>query len=49
MSEPKIKTLVLDVLKPHSPPLPEFARFVSELEGVKKVDNRCTINDFKRE
>ncbi len=38
MSESAIKALVLDVLKPHSPSLPEFATFISELEGVNKID-----------
>lgn len=49
MSEPKIKILVLDVLKPHSPPLPEFARFVSELEGVEKVDISVVEMDERTE
>ena len=49
MSEPEIKTLVLDVLKPHSPPLPEFARFISELEGVKKVDISLVEMDERTE
>lgn len=38
MSGSEIKALVLDVLKPHAPSLPEFASFISELEGVSKVD-----------
>lgn len=38
MSGSVIKSLVLDVLKPHSPSLPEFATFLSELGGVNKVD-----------
>lgn len=33
-----IKHIVLDVLKPHAPPLPEFASFLGELEGVSLVD-----------
>jgi len=28
----------LDVLKAHQPPLPEFASFVGELAGIKRVD-----------
>ena len=38
MDDPEIRHLVLDVLKPHQPPLPEFATFISELEGVDRVD-----------
>ena len=49
LSEPEIKTLVLDVLKPHSPPLPEFARYVSELDGVEKVDISLVEMDERTE
>lgn len=38
MEKPKIVHVVLDVLKPHQPPLPEFAMYVGELGGVSKVD-----------
>lgn len=38
LSDPKVKTLVLDVLRPHSPALPEFAAFLSELEGINRVN-----------
>ena len=34
----RIKNIVLDVLRPHSPPLPEFATFISTLDGLNKVD-----------
>ncbi len=34
----KIWRIVLDVLKPHSPSLPEFARQIGQIEGVKGVD-----------
>ena len=49
LSEPEIKTLVLDVLKPHSPPLPEFALFITELEGVVKVDVSLVEMDERTE
>ena len=49
MSEPKIKNLVLDVLKPHSPPLPEFASFLIELDGIEKVDITLVEMDEKTE
>ena len=29
---------MLDVLKPHQPPLPDFASFLGEMEGVTRVD-----------
>lgn len=38
LANPQIKHLVLDVLKPHDPPLPEFASFLCELKWVSKVD-----------
>lgn len=34
----KIRRLVLDVLKPHSPALPEFATRLGSLRGVKGVN-----------
>jgi len=49
LSEPKIKNLVLDVLKPHSPPLPEFASFLTELDGVEKVEVTLVEMDEKTE
>ena len=49
MSEPKIKNLVLDVLKPHSPPLPEFASFLTELNGIERVDITLVEMDEKTE
>ena len=45
----RIKTLVLDVLKPHSPHLPEFATFMSKLDGVNKVDITLVEMDEKTE
>ncbi len=49
MSESKIKHLVLDVLKPHSPPLPEFASFLTELDGIERVDITLVEMDEKTE
>jgi len=49
LSESKIKHLVLDVLKPHSPPLPEFATFLTELNGIEKVDITLVEMDEKTE
>jgi hypothetical protein len=37
------------VLKPHQPPLPEFASFVGELPGIKKVDVAVVEMDEKTE
>ncbi len=39
----------MDVLKPHSPPLPEFATFISKLDGVNKVDINLVEIDEKTE
>ena len=33
-----IRRLVFDVLKPHDPPLPEFARRLTEVEGVVAIN-----------
>ena len=49
MSDPKIRALVLDVLKPHSPPLPEFTSFLAEMDGVAKVDITLVEMDEKTE
>lgn len=38
LKDSEIKTLVLDVLKPHAPSLPEFASYLCEFSGVTKVD-----------
>jgi len=38
LADPQIKHIVLDVLKPHAPSLPEFASFLCELKWVTKVD-----------
>jgi len=38
MVEPKIKVLLLDVLKPRTSSLPLFATFLAELESVEKVE-----------
>lgn len=37
-SSSKIWRIVLDVLKPHDPSLPEFAQKLGDMEGVEGVD-----------
>ena len=49
LGEPKIKVMMLDVLKPHSPPLPIFATFLAELEGVDGVDVSLVEMDERTE
>ncbi len=49
MEKPTITHLELDVLKPHSPPLPEFASFIGEVKGVTKVDISVVEMDEKTE
>jgi uncharacterized protein len=49
LEKPKIVHVVLDVLKPHQPPLPEFAMYVGELGGVTKVDVSLVEMDEKTE
>ena len=49
MEKPQITHLELDVLKPHSPPLPEFASYLGELEGVTKVNISVVEMDEKTE
>lgn len=49
MEKPRIKRIVLDVLKPHQPSLPEFASYIGELQGVTKVDVSVVEMDEKTE
>jgi len=49
LEKPQITHLELDVLKPHSPPLPEFASYLGELEGVTKVNISVVEMDEKTE
>jgi hypothetical protein len=38
LEKTQITHIVLDVLKPHQPPLPEFAAFLGEMDGITRVD-----------
>jgi hypothetical protein len=49
LNDPIIRKLVLDVLKPHQPPLPEFASFLGELEGIVMVDVTLVEMDERTE
>lgn len=49
MDDPEIKSMVLDVLKPHSPALPSFATFLAELDGVDEIDVSLLEMDEKTE
>jgi hypothetical protein len=49
LDKPRIKRIVLDVLKPHQPSLPEFASYIGELPGVTKVDVSVVEMDEKTE
>jgi len=49
LGEPKIKELVLDVLKPHTPSLPAFATFLAELPGVENVEVSLIEKDERTE
>jgi hypothetical protein len=49
LEKPRITHLVLDVLKPHQPPLPEFASFMGELPGLTKIDISVVEMDEKTE
>ncbi|MGW8180235.1 MAG: DUF211 domain-containing protein [bacterium] len=49
LEKPKIIHLVLDVLKPHQPPLPEFAQYMGELPGLTRVDISVVEMDEKTE
>ena len=49
VEEPKIRYVVLDVLKPHQPRLSDFAIFLAGLEGVSKVDISVVEMDEKTE
>jgi hypothetical protein len=49
VEEPKIRYVVLDVLKPHQPRLSDFAIFLAGMEGVTKVDISVVEMDEKTE
>jgi hypothetical protein len=49
LGEPKIKELVLDVLKPLTPALPAFATFLAELPGVEYVEVSLIEKDERTE
>ena len=49
LEKPKIIHLTLDVLKPHQPPLPEFATFMGELPGLTRIDISVVEMDEKTE
>ena len=49
MDGPKIKELILDVLKPLSPSLPAFATFLAELPGVESVEVILVEKDNRTE
>ena len=44
---PVIKYVVLDVLKPHEPPLTDFASKLCTLEGITRVDISLVEMDTK--
>ena len=49
LAKPKIKELVLDVLKSHTPSLPVFATFLAELPGVENVEVSLIEKDNRTE
>ena len=49
LGEPKVRELVLDVLKPHTPPLPDFASFLAEFSGVEEVEISLVEMDERTE
>ncbi len=49
LGEPKIKELILDVLKPHTPSLPVFATFLAELHGIENVEVSLVEMDERTE
>ena len=49
LEQTHIKHMVLDVLKPHQPPLPEFAKFLGEMDGIDRIDVSVVEMDEKTE
>ena len=47
MVEPKIKVIILDVLKPRTSSLPHFATVLAELESVETVEVTLVEMDSK--
>ena len=49
LGDPKIKELVLDVLKPYTSSLPVFATFIAEHPGVESVEVSLIEKDQRTE
>jgi hypothetical protein len=49
LGNPKIKELILDVLKPFTPALPDFATFLAEHSGVERVEVILVEKDNRTE
>jgi hypothetical protein len=49
LGKPKIKELILDVLKPHTPSLPVFATFLAELKEIENVEVSLVEMDERTE
>lgn len=49
MEQTRISRVVLDVLKPHEPPLTEFAMYLGELDGIKRIEVTVLERDEKTE
>jgi uncharacterized protein len=49
MEQPKLSSIVLDVLKPHDPPLTEFAKYIGELGKIKRIEITVDERDEKTE
>jgi uncharacterized protein len=49
MEQTRVARVVLDVLKPHEPPLPEFALYLRELTGIRRAEISVEEIDDKTE
>lgn len=49
MEQPKLSSIVLDVLKPHDPHLTEFAKYIGELGKIKRIEITVDERDEKTE
>lgn len=49
MEQTKVVSIVLDVLKPHDPPIPEFALVIGRVPNVMRVEVTVEERDEKTE
>ena len=49
MENTRVERVVLDVLKPHDPPLTEFATYLGTLDGIERIEVTVMERDQQTE